>query len=94
MKVKELLSNESKWTQKAVARDKDNNWCYPYAETAAKWCLVGAIQKCYPNDTIRIKTLLLNLIHKSFEYHGLENFNDNRRRKFEDIKQLVERADV
>lgn len=44
-KLRELLSDESKWTQRTMARDAENN-CVPLAsKDACKFCLVGALDK-------------------------------------------------
>lgn len=44
-KLRELLSDESKWTKLTMARDAENN-CVPLASSeACKFCLVGALDK-------------------------------------------------
>jgi hypothetical protein len=49
MKAYELLSDRSKWTQNYAARDKDNKNVSPHDSSAVKFCLIGALRKCY-ND--------------------------------------------
>ncbi len=47
MKIKELFSDEGKWTQGAAARRPDNTMCDAVDTDAARWCLAGASVKCY-----------------------------------------------
>ena len=98
MKIRELLSDESKWTKGADARDCDGTPAHPYSEKAVCWSLVGAIQKCYgpilPLNKIYNKILLsLGLEHLV----GGGSTNVNRwcfARTFAEVKELVERLDI
>ena len=49
MKVSELLSDRSKWTQGANARDKHGDIVDPEDPAACKWCFWAALKYCYPN---------------------------------------------
>lgn len=48
--VRTLLTNSNHWTQNALARDANDVSCWPYAEGAVCWCLMGAIVKQNPTD--------------------------------------------
>lgn len=47
MKAHELLSDKTKWTQYAAARNADGQSTYPNDQSAVKWCALGAIHRCY-----------------------------------------------
>jgi hypothetical protein len=47
MKIKELLTDESKWTQETLAKNENGERVSPTQSDAVCWCLVGAIYKCY-----------------------------------------------
>ena len=44
-KVRELLSDESQWCQRALARDKDGFPMLPEEQGAVQYCLNGAVRK-------------------------------------------------
>ncbi len=98
MKIKELLSDESKWTQYCMARDSHNSPVEWYGPNAVKWCLVGAIHKCYAKarwidimEQIADKMAIEN-VKESIEKE-ICNLNDNYY-GFESIKQIVDELDI
>lgn len=88
MKVHKLLSDPSKWTQDALARDKyknSMNWCEP---GAVSWCLLGAVYKCY--YVIAESGVLVSSILKDLGFSAMPeviHFNDSH--TFEEVKALV-----
>ena len=85
MKVRELLSDKSKWTQGTFARDKDGFEVNSRSRYAVCWCLMGAVNKCYEDVTEvmgKLKTEVGNFVW----------FNDNH--EYEDVVKLVERLDI
>lgn len=93
MKIKELLSDESKWTIKTYARDKDGNLVAPESEKACKFCLSGAIRRCYGDNQVEARSKLHIAIHEITGQHSsLPRFND--RSDFQTIRQVLELADV
>lgn len=44
-KLRELLSDESKWTQTALARNKNNQIVAIASPEACKFCLIGGLDK-------------------------------------------------
>jgi hypothetical protein len=104
MKVRDLLSDESKWCKGPTAVDKEGNPTFPLSSTACKWCLAGAIAKCYAEgsafrDTYRTPIdKITNIIH---EIHGSSRrgtsyvtFNEASETTFAEIREILERADV
>jgi hypothetical protein len=92
MKVRELLSDESKWTQDANARDKNGVDVPVYSPKACCWCLQGAMDKCYgfwngPWDLLR-----KNLPEDRFRLITVAGWNDMH--SYEEVKELVDRLDI
>lgn len=87
MKIRELLSDETKWCKNDVAQDKDGSAISATSDDACKWCLVGAIDKCYTDSTEDIWLKIYKYLNMS-----IGKFNDSH--NFEDIKNLVEELDI
>lgn len=47
MKVWQLLDSPEKWTQREYARASDGRAIFAESPYACRWCILGAIQKCY-----------------------------------------------
>jgi hypothetical protein len=98
VKIKELLSDESKWCRGAFAKDKDG---FPITEShqdACKWCLAGAGYFCYgivdwenevgPRAWAAIRKLT------GLEEVSASRWNDDPNTKFEDVRKLIEELDI
>lgn len=48
--VAELLEDESRWCQMALARDEEGIGCDPESDEASSWCAIGAIVHVYGRD--------------------------------------------
>ncbi len=110
MTIKELLSNESKWTKGVYARNADGAGVSSNAETAVSWCLLGALNHCYNSGELpkslreaetAIYQALLTLPDVAAEMQlfgdSMPNparWNDAPGRTFADVKRLVEQAGV
>lgn len=97
MKIGELLYDENRWTQNAVARNKDGRTVDSLDESAVRWCLNGAIRKCYGSTHIGegwqvYKKLLTAAQLLDNRFTILSSFNDNN--DWKDIKNLLEKVDV
>lgn len=96
MKIQELLSDESKWTKGEMARNIDGDQVGYDNPTAVCWCLLGAINKCYPyekRETIRQK--IFNFINDSLLCEkGITGFNDSPKITFSDVKNLITELDI
>lgn len=91
MKIKELLTDASKWTQGTFARDKKGNIVSVNDNSAVSWCLGGAMHKCYPDDVdyYKIKNLVSNCIVTS-----IPDWNDDLNRTFANVRDLVQKLDI
>ena len=95
MKIKELLSDSSKWIQGDYAVDKENIPVAPKHAEACKWCLIGAVFYCYvENPRARTNAMLKIGALLPGEFDSIPAFNDASVTKFEDIQKLLQEADV
>src|SRR6266508_1642683 len=108
MKINELLSDKSKWTQHAYARLPTGEPCASSHPDAVSWCLLGAVNRCYPADrglenrheierrlraAIQCQTLgTADLGDEHRPY--LHRWNDHPLRTFDEVLELVEKAGV
>ena len=44
IEARELISDESRWTQNSYARDANDKPVTPYSTAACRWCAMGAIE--------------------------------------------------
>lgn len=91
MKIRELLTDEAKWTRGAYARNKENRATGTRNDDAVRWCLMGAKWKCY-YDTDQHESVSGALEAEIGSGWNLTRWNDNA--TFADVKALVERLDV
>lgn len=91
MKMRELLSDETKWTRRKYAEDRWMNSVRPCEHEAVAWCLKGAALKCYTNDEEYRKVMDA----LTFEVGGrISAWNDSPERTFAEVKALLERLDI
>jgi hypothetical protein len=101
MKAKDLLSDPSRWTQRASARDRLGNSCSSLSPRAVKFCIIGAMARAYlPGDgdiekaERRIREAMVELGWECGEIMALGTWNDDPSRTFDDVKRVLEKADV
>lgn len=92
MKIKEFLSSKEKWTQKACARDIENNPTTIFGSQAFSWCLYGAVVKCY-GDVYESHGEVYKKIRLEIKNY-IASWNDAPERTFEEVKDLCEKLDI
>lgn len=96
MKVKDLLNRKTKWTKNFIAKTKNNRPTTSRSADAVKWCLYGAVMKCYgPKSSLKACSKLeraLQLLYPN--KHSVVAFNDNRKTTFKDIRKLLKEANI
>ena len=101
MKVRELLTDESKWTQgrEAIRPDGDVvSFTLASDPQAIAWCLTGALDRCYcfgeewahAIDAV-IRYIGTSKIEKRM---AIAEWNDAPARTFADVKALVDELDI
>jgi hypothetical protein len=88
--VGKLLSDESKWTKGAYARDKDGVEGTKSFKAAVCWCLSGAIIHCYRLDASRF----LGVIQRRLNVAFIADWNDAPERTFAEVRALVEELGI
>ena len=96
MKVLELLSDESKWTKGAAARDVSGKDVASRSRAAVSWCLLGAVHKCYSTSekADRAACALREAVEALYGFYSLVLWQDRPYVTFEHIQQVLQRADV
>lgn len=97
MKIRELLSDASKWCSINYAKNKEGQDTDVRSADAVCWCLEGAIRHCYEiYEYAVVSQKLTKASYKLFPKRSiaLSVFNDDPLTTFEDIQQLVTFADV
>ncbi len=104
MTISELLTDESKWTTEVYARDAAGRPVSAVDPTACRWCLTGAMIRCYTDpdqaDAAEAKLLAAwarwepRAHEQNPTASTLTGWNDAFGRTFEDVKALVEEAGV
>ncbi len=89
VKAFELLSDPAKWTQKDFAKDECGRRVSPLSEHARSWCMVGAIEKLYPDDGVSVYEAVRAVSGYKF---GLFRFNDTHTHA--EVLELLRKADV
>ena len=86
MKVSELLTSPAKWTHGTWARDSKGFAVSVLDEKAVRFCLSGAILKCYPE-----KGAYEKIYHRIVQRVGMTpmQWNDAPGRTFEEVRTLV-----
>lgn len=91
MKVRDLLTDESKWTKSLYARDRDGFATDCDSLTATCWCLDGAMQRCY--GLTQDYNLAFVCVARRIK-SGVVAWNDAPERTFGEVRALVEELDI
>jgi hypothetical protein len=94
MTIKELFSDPARHTRFYYAETAENKDCGALAPDAVRWCLAGALTKCYRNDSERewAEDALRAAAMGIFGTLDFVIINDHK--PFEDVMKLVEAAGV
>ena len=96
MKVWQLLDSPDKWIQNQLAQDSQGKSVNPEYESGCKWCLAGAICTCYPKTWREVWNSLNDTLKKrtNSEYCSVPGWNDNPKRKWEDVYNLCKELNI
>lgn len=93
MKIRDWLTDESKWIKYSLYADA-SNIPVKFPEKAYKACLVGTIHICYPKRFAEIFHKIVNKIGGDGPYLGVSFWNDAPKTTFEDVRKLIEELDI
>ena len=90
MKMHELLSDKSKWTRGAFARNSNNDSVPPTSEEAVKFCIMGAMKACYETKEA------CDAVYTKLWRHigGMVIWNDKPGRRFSDVHAMLLKLDL
>ncbi len=91
MKVRELLNARSRWVQGTDAEKSDGQETYAKDPDATCWCLLGAIERCYPHEE---REDIYDRIVAATKESQISSWNDSPLRTFEDVQKLVQELDI
>lgn len=99
MKVSELLNKPSCWTQRQAARNAEDHPINLWSSEARSFCLLGAIERCYgvPGELTTDYEPVLEArrrVWAAIGHQSITAWNDNPARTFQDVRSVVERADI
>lgn len=99
MKVKELLSDKSKWIKNVFAKNKEGDEVNYHDPTAYSFCLAGAVRRCYSETEEVFHDISLQISIKTHQditqwNWSIVQWNDDPERTFEEVKELVEELDI
>lgn len=74
-----------------MAVDANGRMTHSLSKNATRWCLVGALERCYPVGT---RIAVADRVRKVVNSYSLSGWNDNPARSFEDVRKALIEADV
>lgn len=92
MKIKKFYSDKSKWCQGTGFRNKKGQSCA--SKDFQSCCLVGAVYKFYPNKSKSIINLIERELKNTNQESLLSIWNDDPKREFKDVKDLVTKLNI
>ena len=92
--ARELISDESRWCQKAVARDSDGEAVSVHSPRAVQWCVNGALEKVVPAGTSVFNTRIRlgECIPADVLVYSIHRYNDHPDTTHEDILNWFDSA--
>lgn len=92
VKARELLSDESRWTQMSSARDRSGRHECVYSEKAVRFCLLGAIDHVVGRADTLAKTKAKVTLANHVPARDVIGFNDNWFRSHKEILAALDAA--
>jgi hypothetical protein len=92
MKTYELLNSPDKWCKGANALSESGASVNDSSPGACKWCVNGALRKCYP--TIDERSPLYNKIWLETNGLFIAEWNDAPERTWQEVHDLLVKLDI
>lgn len=96
MKLKDLFVDSFRWIQHDWAQSEEGAHCSFDHPNAVRFCLVGGINKCYPdiNSQRSIRVKIEKYIDNLESSAPIMVWNDSSDRTFQDILDLINKLDI
>jgi hypothetical protein len=99
MKAKDKLTCLADWTQGAAARDRFGLPCSPESKRAVSYCILGVLMRVYEADEWesavgRVMKAIWARGWKRKSLLDIAAWNNHPSRTFEEVRQVIEKADV
>ncbi len=94
MKAYEVIDTPEKWCQHMVARDRNGLRTDASSPNAVAFCMYGALYRAYAVKQPEEYALHLYRLRKEIAPQMISQFNDNPRRKHEEVISLLKRLDI
>lgn len=91
MKLSEFFDKPEKWCKGFYARAEDDSKVYAGSINACKWCLYGGVIVCGLDRGPIFDALQEIAVNRG--YDNFVEFNDDPKTTFEDVKQLIKKAE-
>jgi hypothetical protein len=92
MKAHELLSSPDKWCKGANALSESGASVNDSSPGACKWCVNGALRKCYPS--LMERGSLYHKLWIATETMILSEWNDAPERTWQEVHDLLVKLDI
>jgi hypothetical protein len=89
MKIRDILTDRSKWTWGALARNEYEEPCDPQDEEAVQFSLAGAIFRAY----VGVEMAAAYRTALALTGGSITKWNSSPYRTFEDVREVAELAD-
>ncbi len=93
MKAHELLSDETKWTKNAIARNHAGESIDSLNPDAVCYCALGAIERTYDIANKPV-TKLRQIVCHQMGFKSISEWNDLPCRTFQQVKELFVQLDI
>ena len=91
MKIRNLLTDESKWCKGVDAQDCNGDEIRYDDPKAHSFCLVGALEVCYRDEGNIIYAIKDKI---RLRIGDITRWNDAPERTFEDVRKLIEELNI
>lgn len=94
MKAFELLKSPERWTKRAFAKTKSGEPAGVFEECAFRFCIMGAITKCYGIGDGGKRSAARNKVLSVLGVSNLTVWNDAPARKHSEVLAALKKANV
>jgi hypothetical protein len=101
MKLLQLLNTSKRWCKGYLAKTENGIPTMPNNSDAVKWCLIGAVQKCYGDHRCEnVEEKIKEAIRSEFpkitfsDWNTIVEFNNAPTTSFRKLRRVLKKANV